>query len=195
MTTLKAEKRNMEIKAKRLRREGYVTGNVFGREIERSIPVQMEKSAVERLLKTSHKGSQIMLEVDGQTYNVLIKDVEYDSLARRVNEIEFQALVSTEKVHSVAEVVVVNHDKLQGGVIQENLSEVAYKALPAALVDQVTVDASVLKVGDTIRVKDLELAKNPEIDLITDPEMVVVTVTAVHNAVPEETAESDEKAQ
>lgn len=195
MTTLKAEKRNMEIKAKRLRREGYVTGNVFGREIERSIPVQMEKSAVERLLKTSHKGSQIMLEVDGQTYNVLIKDVEYDSLARRVNEIEFQALVSTEKVHSVAEVVVVNHDKLQGGVIQENLSEVAYKALPAALVDQVTVDASVLKVGDTIRVKDLELAKNPEIDLITDPEMVVVTVTAVHNAVPEETAEADEKAQ
>ena len=30
MDTLKAEKRSMETKAKRLRREGYVTGNVFG---------------------------------------------------------------------------------------------------------------------------------------------------------------------
>jgi hypothetical protein len=29
MTTLKAEKRSMDVKAKRLRREGYVTGNVF----------------------------------------------------------------------------------------------------------------------------------------------------------------------
>ena len=33
MDTLKAEKRSMETKAKRLRREGYVTGNVFGKEI------------------------------------------------------------------------------------------------------------------------------------------------------------------
>ena len=33
MTTLKAEKRSMDVKAKRLRREGYVTGNVFGKKI------------------------------------------------------------------------------------------------------------------------------------------------------------------
>ena len=34
MNTLKAEKRSMDVKAKRLRREGFVTGNVFGREIK-----------------------------------------------------------------------------------------------------------------------------------------------------------------
>ena len=44
MNTLKAEKRSMDVKAKRLRREGYVTGNVFGREIEGSIPVKMLKT-------------------------------------------------------------------------------------------------------------------------------------------------------
>ena len=47
MNTLKAEKRSMDVKAKRLRREGYVTGNVFGREIEGSIPVKMLKTEVE----------------------------------------------------------------------------------------------------------------------------------------------------
>ena len=50
----------MEIKAKRLRREGYVTGNVFGREIEGSIPVKMNAQEVNRILTTDHKGSQIM---------------------------------------------------------------------------------------------------------------------------------------
>ena len=40
MNTLKAEKRTMDTKAKRLRREGYVTGNVFGREMEGSLPVK-----------------------------------------------------------------------------------------------------------------------------------------------------------
>jgi large subunit ribosomal protein L25 len=79
----------------------------------------------------------------------------------------------------------VNHEKLQEGVIQENLSEIAYKALPAALIDQITIDAAVLKVGDTVRVKDLEIAQNPEIELITNPEAIVVTVTAVHNTEPE----------
>ena len=42
MNTLKAEKRDMSIKAKKLRREGYVTGNLFGREINGSIPVKIE---------------------------------------------------------------------------------------------------------------------------------------------------------
>lgn len=35
MTTLQAEKRNPEIKAKRLRREGYATGTLSGRGMKR----------------------------------------------------------------------------------------------------------------------------------------------------------------
>ena len=62
----------MDVKAKRLRREGYVVGNVFGREMKESIPVKMVKRDVEKLLKTDHKGSQIMLDVDGAAYDVLI---------------------------------------------------------------------------------------------------------------------------
>ena len=58
MNTLKAEKRNMQTKAKKLRREGYVTGNVFGREIEGSIPVQMTQKEAEKFLKANGKGSQ-----------------------------------------------------------------------------------------------------------------------------------------
>ena len=193
MNTLKAEKRSMDVKAKKLRREGYVTGNLFGKEIDGSIPVKMDRLEVDRILKTDHKGSQIMLDVEGTVYNALIKEIDYNSMARRVDEIDFQALVSDEKVHSTAAVVIVNHDKVREGALQEMLNESAYTALPAALVDQVTVDVEGLTVGDTIRVKDLDIAKNPEISLTTDPEAIVLTVDAIRNSLPD-TEETEEGA-
>ena len=68
MNTLKAEKRSMDIKAKRLRREGYVTGNVFGTRNGRiRIRLRSRKQNLTVLLKENHKGSQVMLEVEGKT--------------------------------------------------------------------------------------------------------------------------------
>ena len=187
MNTLKAEKRSMDIKAKKLRREGYVVGNVFGKKIEGSIPVKFQKLELEKFLKKAHKGSQIMLDVEGTQYDALIKDVAYNPVAGRIDEIDFQALVSTEKVHSVVEVVLENHDKIAEGVLQESLEEIAYKALPA--------DVGDMKIGDVIRVKDLPIYADKKITIMTDPDAVVVALNAAHNAaVPEpETAEAEEE--
>ena len=180
MDTLKAEKRSMETKAKRLRREGYVTGNVFGHDIEGSIPVKIAKNDAENILKKKKKGSQIMLDVEGTQYDVLIMD--------------FQALVKGEKVHSVAEVVLVNHEKVAGGVVEQKLEEIAYKALPEALVETVEVDLSGLKPGDVVKVKDLAIAADKDVVLATDPDAVVVTVTVPHNAPIPEAEDADEEA-
>ena len=103
MNTLKAETRNMSLKAKALRKEGFVTGCIFGRELEKSIPLKMEKSEVERLLKSEGKGGRVLLQLEGKTYDALIKEVDYNPLKGFVEEIDFQALVSSEKVHSSAE--------------------------------------------------------------------------------------------
>lgn len=180
MNTLKAEKRSMDIKAKKLRREGYVVGNVFGKKIEGSIPVKFHTLELEKFLKKAHKGSQIMLDVEGTQYDALIKDVAYNPVAGRIDEIDFQALVSNEKVHSVAEIHLVNLDKLAAGVPQQMLQEISFKALPAALVEKVEVDVGDLKVGDTIRVADLPIAKDKDVDLMTDVDATVVTITEVH---------------
>ena len=195
MNTLKAKKRSMDIKAKKLRREGYVVGNVFGKKIEGSIPVKFHTLELEKFLKKAHKGSQIMLDVEGTQYDALIKDVAYNPVAGRIDEIDFQALVSTEKVHSVVEVVLENHDKIAEGVLQESLEEIAYKALPADLVDEVRVDVGDMKIGDVIRVKDLPIYADKKITIMTDPDAVVVALNVAHNAaVPEpETAETEEE--
>lgn len=197
MTTLKAEKRSMDVKAKRLRREGYVTGNVIGKEIAGSVPVKILKTEAERLLKTCTKGSRINLEVDGTPMDVLIKDISLNPMKGEIMEMDFQALVNGEKVHSVAEVYLLNHEKVTTGILQQHLQEIAYKAVPAALVEKVEIDVGGMRLGDSILVKDLPIASNPDIDLTTDPQTVVVSVSAAHNAPIEEadTADGEDAAQ
>lgn len=189
MNTLKAEKRSMDVKAKRLRREGFVTGNVFGREIKGSIPVKISKNEAERLLKTNGKGSQVLLNVDGTEMDVLIKEIDYNSLKGQVDEIDFQALVSGEKVHSVAEIHLLNHEKVTTGVLQQMLKEVSYRALPSALVEKIELDVGSMRVGDTIRVRDLAIASDKDVQLQTDLDTVVVEVYASKNTAADEDAE------
>lgn len=195
MDTLKAEKRDMSTKAKKLRREGYVTGNVFGHAIKGSIPVKIEKKDAERLFKTKKKGSQIMLDVDGEQMDVLVKEIDYNPVKGQLEEIDFQALVSGEAVHSVAEVVLKNEAKVVGGVVELILEEISYKAVPSEMIETVEIDVGDMRPGDVLKVADLPIASNKNIHLKTDPEAVVVSVVAPKNAdVPEEEdAESDEK--
>ena len=189
MNTLKAEKRSMDVKAKRLRREGFVTGNVFGREIKGSIPVKISKNEAERLLKTNGKGSQVLLNVDGTEMDVQIKEIDYNSLKGQVDEIDFQALVNGEKVHSVAEIHLLNHEKVTTGVLQQMLKEVSYRALPSALVEKIELDVGGMRVGDTIRVRDLAIASDKDVQLQTDLDTVVVEVYASKNTAADEDAE------
>ena len=185
MNTLSAEKRDMQIKAKKLIREGFVTGNVFGKNMEGSMPLKIEKKEAERILRTCNKGSQLILTVEGQKMPVLLKEIDYNAMKHEIVEMDFQALVKGEKVHSVAEVVIHNQSKVVTGVVEELLDEIEYKALPSALVEKVIVDVGDLKVGETIKVKDLDIAKDKDVKLITDPEADVAGVAAVHNDVPE----------
>ena len=191
MNTLRAEKRTMDVKAKRLRREGFVTGNVFGREIKGSIPVKISKNEAERLLKTNGKGSQIILNIDGTDMDVLIKEIDYNALKGQVDEIDFQALVSGEKVHSVAEIHLLNHEKVITGVLQQMLKEVSYRALPSALIEKIELDVGNMRVGDKIKVRDLAIASDKDVQLQTDLDTVVVEVYASKNAGADEEGEKD----
>lgn len=182
MTTLKVQKRDMGTKAKRLRREGYVTGNLFGKDMEGSIPLQIEKKEAERIQRECLKGSKLILDLDGKKYNVLLKELDYDTMKRQILEMDFQALVSGEKIHSVAEIIFHNKEMVVDGVLEELLTEIEYKAVPEALVERVDIDCSKLKVGDSLTVGDLEIAKDKGIEIMTHLDTPVVNVVASHNA-------------
>lgn len=195
MTTLKVQKRDMGTKAKRLRREGYVTGNLFGKDMEGSVPLQIEKKEAERIQRECLKGSKLVLDLDGKKYNVLLKELDYDTMKRQILEMDFQALVSGEKIHSVAEIIFHNKEMVVDGVLEELLTEIEYKAVPEALVERVDIDCSKLKVGDSLTVGDLEIAKDKDIEIVTHLDAPVVNVVASHNAVADEEEAEDEESK
>lgn len=195
MTTLKVQKRDMGTKAKRLRREGYVTGNLFGKDMEGSVPLQIEKKEAERIQRECLKGSKLVLDLDGKKYNVLLKELDYDTMKRQILEMDFQALVSGEKIHSVAEIIFHNKEMVVDGVLEELLTEIEYKAVPEALVERVDIDCSKLKVGDSLTVGDLEIAKDEDIEIMTHLDTPVVNVVASHNAVADEEEAEDEESK
>ena len=181
MTTLKVQKRDMETKAKKLRREGFVTGNLFGKEIENSIPLKIEQKEADRIRRECTKGSRLILDLDGKKYDTLLKEFDFDPMKNQILEMDFQAMVKGEKVHSVAEIVLENRDSVAEGVVEQLLEEISYKALPEHLVDKVEIDCSGLKPGDTLKVSDLEIAKNADIEILTHADTSVVSVAYPHN--------------
>ena len=66
MITLKAEKRNMETKAKKLRREGFATGVLFGKERKETVPLQFEETEILRFIKEHGRGIAGAASVGGQ---------------------------------------------------------------------------------------------------------------------------------
>lgn len=191
MNTLNAEKRSMSIKAKRLRREGYVTGNLFGREINPSIPLKITTKEIHNLLLTENKGSHISLIVDGHTYDVIIKDIQWNGLKSRIDEIDFQALISTEKIHSVVQIIFEHRDNVAEGVFETVNTEVPYRAFPAYLVSEEKIDVSSLKVNEAIHVKDLAIASNKNIEILVDPNTVLGSVCPIRNTVTVESSEEE----
>ena len=82
---------------------------------------------------------------------------------------DFQALVSTE------ESTLIRRDPSdqcrQAGCRRsaaDACTKLTFKALPSALVEKIELDIGDLKVGDTIRVADLDIAKDKDVDLTTD---------------------------
>lgn len=133
----------------------------------------------------------MILDVEGQPLNVLIKEIDYNAMKHQVDEISFQALVQGEKVNSIAEVSLLNHEKVTDGVLQLLLEEISYRALPASLVEKVVIDVGNMHAGDTIHVRDLDIAKDKDVDLLTDPDAIVVTVSEVHNVPDDDSAASE----
>lgn len=110
MNTLTAEKRDLKTKAKKLRKEGYVIGNLFGRDIENSIPLKVDSREAAKFLKDNKKGAHITLLVDGENVDAIVKEIDYNAMKNETMFINFQALVADEKIHTTAAIELLNED-------------------------------------------------------------------------------------
>ena len=60
---------------------------------------------------------------------------------------------------------------------------------------KIKLDVGSLRLGDTIKVKDLDISKNDKIEVTTDPETIVVNVIASNNNQEDEDEETTDSAE
>ena len=156
MTTLKTTKRNPEVKAKKLRRDGFATGVLYGREMDENIPLQFSAVDASRFIKSHKEGSQVILDFGDTKTSAIVKNIDYDAMKRQVMALDFQALVAGEAISTTVPVKLENEGAVQGFVDQE-LTEIHYKADPAHLLEPIEIDLTKFHTGDALYVKHLGL--------------------------------------
>ena len=189
MMTLAAEKRDPEVKAKKLRREGYTTGVLYGREMKENVTRKYAEKDALNFIKKAKEGAQTMLDISGEKVDALVKNIDYDPLSKKILALDFQALVAGEVVAATVPVTFVNEEVVQG-VFEPEITEIHYKADPAHLLDPIEIDLAKLPQGTrTLYVKDLKLEEKG----------VTVTTTAdsqlFHIGEYTKAEEEDEKAE
>lgn len=175
MNTLKAEKRNPELKAKKLRRNGYATGILFGSDMKETIPIQFTAQDALRFIKEHKEGSQVILEIENKKTSAIVKNIDYDPMKREITALDFQALVSGEKISTSVPVTLLNEDIVQGYVGQE-LTEIHYRAEPDNLLDSIEIDLE--KLGANVKsfyVRDLKLGEK-HVDVLTPEDTMIFHV-------------------
>lgn len=177
METLKAMKRDMSKKAKKLRREGYLTGSICGRELEHSVSLQISQNDFMKFMRDHDTGSTAKIDVDGTVYDTVVKEVDYDAMNSQYIDASFQQLVQGEKVNSKAELVYQNVDQAKG-YPTTGIREIEYRAYPKDLFDHVDIDVSKYPIGTNLTVADLPEAKNPDVEILTAASESVLHIAA-----------------
>ncbi len=190
MSELKAKKRDINSKGKQLRREGIIPGILYGKHMDESLSIQIDLKDAVHFLNSNSAGSRLDLVVGRKKYMALLKEVTYVPVTNAIEHFSFQALTAGEKVTSSAHIVLHHRDKVDG-VVQLALDEISYKALPKDIVERIDIDLDGMKVGTSIMVSDLEIVKNEALEILSNLDDVVLTISE-HKEYVEETPEGEE---
>lgn len=184
MYTLNAELRSPQVKAKHLRKAGFLPCCIYGTQLEESLAIQVPQSDADKLLRQLSVGGTVDIHLADKKYPVLIKEIARNPLKNEVEHVGFQAMDANTKLNTTARIQLINREKVPG-FIGQVLFEIPYAAYPADLVDNITVDMEQIAGGGRIAVADLEIAKNENIQILIDTESIVVTVSETAYAAEE----------
>ncbi len=176
MQILKADPRDTKLKPKQLRREGMIPGVLYGKSLEASLSIQFSQADAVRFLRSGTVGSRAELAVGDRKYPALLREVTYKPATRDLEHLSFQALVADEVITSIAHLILLNREKV-AGMVQQPQNDISYRALPAHLFDRIEIDLEGKTTGDSMRVGDLDIADNPDIEILTPLDAMVFAIS------------------
>lgn len=164
-------------KVNRLRKEGIVPANIFGKDFK-STSIQVNAKDFQKTMKEAGEGSLVDVKVGADTHPALISNLQRDPVFETVLHVDFHKVNLKEKITTSVPVVVEGESpvvKSGEGLLLQTLNEIEIECLPTEIPSNITVDAEKLtEVGQAIHVKNLKVGEKVEIK--NEPEEVVVTV-------------------
>jgi large subunit ribosomal protein L25 len=154
---------------------GQVPAVLYGRGRESEALAILEKD-LERAMTTATGTTIINLDVEGSTYQTLMREVQRHPIRPGVLHVDFYEIHEGETLtidipihlEGVPEGV-----RSAGGVLDQSLREIEVEVLPRHIPDRIVVDVTNLAVGQSIHVSDL-VVENATI--LADPHTTVCVV-------------------
>lgn len=176
--TLKAETRELSgRKTNELRAENKIPAVIYGQGKD-PVNVTLSRSDFDRAYKQAGESTVLHIEVEGQSENVLIQDVQFDPVTDFSTHADFLRVDMKVEVEASIQIQLEGESaavKTLAGTLVQNIEELDVKALPDKLVREIIVDISTLATfDDVIHVSDLTIPEG--IVVLTEKDLVVATV-------------------
>ncbi|HEX2358950.1 MAG TPA: 50S ribosomal protein L25 [Solirubrobacterales bacterium] len=181
---------------RRLRREGFVPGVVYGHGGE-ARPFQVAARELRTLLGEGH--TLLDLEIDGsKAVPVVIKEQQHHPLRGEVIHIDCLEVRLDEAIQSEVPIELEGTEQApgvrEGGVLEHVGREVTVEALPADIPDQIVVDVSAMEINDTISLATVTAPAGTKF-IVDEPEDFTVATLSPPRVEEEPEPELEEEAE
>ena len=182
---------------KKLRPAGYTPCVFYGPQYPEAVRAKVKTAQIAKVVQSGRWETHAMtLSLPGGKEEMgLMREVQKDSITDKILHIDFLQLVKGHKITVNVPVELEGRDVCigakQGGVIDLLLREIPVEVLPSQIPSSFVVDVSNMDLGDLTLVKDIPLSDG--IDLLVDPDEVVVSVVVPRIVVEEEAEEEEEQ--
>lgn len=175
--SLKAEERKtLGRKVKRLRAEGALPANIYGKGID-SVAIKVDKTDFEKVFRAIGETGLVEITIGKKKRPVLVHEVQYDPVTDEPLHIDFRQVDLKERVTAAVPIHTVGEspaEKRGIGTAVLYLDEVEVEALPTDFPERFEVDVSDLEeVDEAIYIKDLPVDKDKVKVKVEDDEIVV----------------------
>jgi large subunit ribosomal protein L25 len=174
--------------SRRLRNTGRTPGIVYGGQGQPQL-IELDHNALWHALKKEVFHSSILeMELNGQSSQVLLRDVQYHPFKQLVLHIDFQRVDANTKMHKKVPIHYSNEEnspavKTDACLVNHVITELDISCLPADLPEFIAVDLSGLKKGTSLHLNDITLPKG--VTAVTHGKVNPVLVSVVTPAAEE----------
>lgn len=184
-------------RVRKMRVENYIPGVVYSRGEETKV-VNVKNAEFMQAYKVAGSTAVIDLDLDGEILPVIIKNLQRDPVKGNIIHVDYQKLNMDEKIKMSVPIHLLNRDNiiLQPSILMHLLDQVDIECLPGNIPAAAEVDVEHMDFSAPKYVKDLDIANDPTITILTDLETPVCSLSAptVHTEDEDDAEETEDVA-